>query len=73
MAKSTHKSEFHSCEVFSVRALLKDGGHAMREFRSLQLCKDQLRNLCIMMVLFKLESGWEMVLRWEIIYLGATV
>ena len=35
-AKSTPKTKFHPCAVFSARALLKDGRHTKREFRALQ-------------------------------------
>ena len=31
-----HKSEFHPYVSFSARALLRDGRHAKREFRTLQ-------------------------------------
>ena len=36
MAKSTRKSEFHPCVVFSIRALQRDGRYAKCEFRALQ-------------------------------------
>ena len=36
MVKSMRKSEFHPCEVFSTRALLRDGRYAKREFRAVQ-------------------------------------
>ena len=35
MAKSSRKSKFHPCMVFSTRALLRDGQHVIREFHSL--------------------------------------
>ena len=45
MTKSTRKSGFHPCEVFTTGALLRDGGNAKRQFCTLQ-CKNQLRDLC---------------------------
>ena len=43
MAKSTHKTVFHPCRVFSTRALLRQGRHVKCEFSSNS--KDQLRDL----------------------------
>ena len=45
MAKSTSKSEFHPCAVFSTRALLRDGCHANVNFALSSNNKDQLRDL----------------------------
>ena len=45
MAKSTRKSEFHPCAIFSTGTLLRDGRNAKRQFHAFQ-CKDQLRELC---------------------------
>ena len=47
MAKSTRKSEFHSCAVFSTRALLRDECHANVNFTISSNNKDQLRDLNI--------------------------
>ena len=35
-AKPTRQTEFHPCAVFSARALLRDGRHTKREFRTFQ-------------------------------------
>ena len=45
MAKSTCKSEFHPCAVFSTGTLLRDGRNAKDQLRDFH-CKDQLRDLC---------------------------
>ena len=45
MTKSTRKSEFHPCVVFSTGTLLRDGRNSKRQICTLQY-EDQLRDLC---------------------------